>query len=130
MAAGSNQSQLAVINTSQTEEDDDGTAVSQSPIVPRYEPAIYKYSREEMIAMFVDDGYPLPELLPTYKSLFVDRIQQPLCLMPNSEDNISLASTRPTSPSVCIYISYSKSNPKTVGGVVPYNIDYHKAHLY
>lgn len=103
MATRNNVSPLSINNSSPIgDDDDDCCAVSHSPIVPRYEPAVYKYSREEMITMYVDDEYPLPELLPTYKSLFVDRIQQPLSLMNNSEDNISLISTRPASPSVCI----------------------------
>lgn len=103
MAAGSNASPLSINNVSPIgDDDDDCCTVSHSPIVPRYEPAVYKYSREEMITMYVDEGYPLPELLPIYKSLFVDRIQQPLFLMTNSEDNVSLISTRPTTPSVCI----------------------------
>lgn len=106
MAAGNNITPLTVVNVSSIEEDDD-SAISHSPRVPRYEPALYKYNREEMISVFVDDGYPLPELLPTYKSLFVDRIQQPLSLMPNLEENINLDNTAnpPSSPSVCIFYS-------------------------
>ncbi|KAH8325448.1 hypothetical protein KR074_003059 [Drosophila pseudoananassae] len=49
----------------------------------------YRYGREEMLSLF-DRNCLLPQILPSFKKLFIEKVQYPLALTPSSdEDNIS-----------------------------------------
>lgn len=49
----------------------------------------YRYGREEMLSLF-DRNCLLPQILPSFKKLFVEKVQYPLALTPSSdEDNQS-----------------------------------------
>jgi len=44
----------------------------------------YRYGREEMLSLF-DRNCMLPQILPSFKKLFVEKVQYPLALTPSSE---------------------------------------------
>ncbi|BFG06682.1 GIGYF family protein8 [Drosophila madeirensis] len=46
----------------------------------------YRYGREEMLSLF-DRHCLLPQILPSFKKLFVDRVQYPLALTPSTEED-------------------------------------------
>lgn len=48
----------------------------------------YRYGREEMLSLF-DRNCLLPQILPSFKKLFVDKVQYPLALTPSSEEEIN-----------------------------------------
>ncbi|KAH8266713.1 hypothetical protein KR026_004404 [Drosophila bipectinata] len=51
----------------------------------------YRYGREEMLSLF-DRNCLLPQILPSFKKLFIEKVQYPLALTPSSdEDNLSSA---------------------------------------
>ncbi|KAH8385440.1 hypothetical protein KR009_007705 [Drosophila setifemur] len=57
----------------------------------------YRYGREEMLSLF-DRNCLLPQILPSFKKLFVDKVQYPLALTPSSEEDNQLSlgsSSRP-----------------------------------
>ncbi|XP_030379364.1 GIGYF family protein CG11148 [Scaptodrosophila lebanonensis] len=56
----------------------------------------YRYGREEMLSLF-DRSCSLPQILPTFKKLFIDKVQYPLALTPSSEDDVN--SQAPTASS-------------------------------
>lgn len=58
---------------------------------PRYQLAEFRYGREEMLSLY-DKNVKLPELLPKFKKLFMEKIQCPLALLPPSteEDMVSV----------------------------------------
>ncbi|KAH8384334.1 hypothetical protein KR093_001932 [Drosophila rubida] len=47
----------------------------------------YRYGREEMLSLF-DRNCLLPQMLPSFKKLFVEKVQYPLALTPSSEEEI------------------------------------------
>ncbi|XP_022217346.2 GIGYF family protein Gyf isoform X1 [Drosophila obscura] len=46
----------------------------------------YRYGREEMLSLF-DRHCLLPQILPSFKKLFVDKVQYPLALTPSTEED-------------------------------------------
>ncbi|EDX15225.1 GD24369 [Drosophila simulans] len=48
----------------------------------------YRYGREEMLSLF-DRNCLLPQILPSFKKLFVEKVQYPLALTPSSEEDIN-----------------------------------------
>ncbi|XP_044316479.1 GIGYF family protein Gyf isoform X2 [Drosophila rhopaloa] len=46
----------------------------------------YRYGREEMLSLF-DRNCLLPQILPSFKKLFVEKVQYPLALTPGSEED-------------------------------------------
>ncbi|EDW83548.1 uncharacterized protein Dwil_GK13661 [Drosophila willistoni] len=48
----------------------------------------YRYGREEMLSLF-DRNCLLPQILPSFKKLFVEKVQYPLALTPSSEDELN-----------------------------------------
>lgn len=60
------------------------TAAASRNLLPEY-----RYGREEMLSLF-DRNCLLPQILPSFKKLFVEKVQYPLALTPSSdEDNQS-----------------------------------------
>ncbi|TDG39640.1 hypothetical protein AWZ03_013937 [Drosophila navojoa] len=45
----------------------------------------YRYGREEMLSLF-DRNCLLPQILPSFKKLFIEKVQYPLALTPSSEE--------------------------------------------
>lgn len=81
----------------------------------------YRYGREEMLSLF-DRNCLLPQILPSFKKLFVDKVQYPLALTPSSEEEINSHSPLGSSVSTwtyihifyiyhCMYIIYTKARP-------------------
>lgn len=61
---------------------------NSSPVAPsRYQLAEHRYGREEMLSLF-DKNIALPEILPRFKKLFMEKIQLPLALVPNTDEDI------------------------------------------
>uniref|UniRef100_A0A1B0GEJ7 GYF domain-containing protein n=1 Tax=Glossina morsitans morsitans TaxID=37546 RepID=A0A1B0GEJ7_GLOMM len=59
----------------------------------------FRYGREEMLSLF-EKTCSMPEILPSYKNLYVEKVQYPLALTPSSEEEMvaqgpSLPSQRP-----------------------------------
>lgn len=48
----------------------------------------YRYGREEMLSLF-DRNCLLPQILPSFKKLFIEKVQFPLALTPSSEEEIN-----------------------------------------
>ncbi|EDW10895.1 GIGYF family protein Gyf [Drosophila mojavensis] len=48
----------------------------------------YRYGREEMLSLF-DRNCLLPQILPSFKKLFIEKVQYPLALTPSSEDELN-----------------------------------------
>ncbi|XP_015044406.1 GIGYF family protein CG11148 [Drosophila pseudoobscura] len=67
------------------------TAASSRNMFPEY-----RYGREEMLSLF-DRHCLLPQILPSFKKLFVDKVQYPLALTPSTEEdnNQTGSSSRP-----------------------------------
>ncbi|XP_043947154.1 GIGYF family protein Gyf isoform X1 [Drosophila biarmipes] len=57
------------------------TASSSRNLFPEY-----RYGREEMLSLF-DRNCMLPQILPSFKKLFVEKVQYPLALTPSSEED-------------------------------------------
>lgn len=53
---------------------------------PRYQLAEYRYGREEMLLLC--DKARIPEILPKYKKLFVEKMNGPLALTPSTDDDV------------------------------------------
>lgn len=51
----------------------------------RFPLAEYRYGREEMLSLY-DKNFKLPELLPKFNKLFIEKMQCPLALLPPSAD--------------------------------------------
>lgn len=47
--------------------------------------AEFRYGREEMLSLY-DKNFKLPELLPNYHKLFIEKMQGPLALLPPTSD--------------------------------------------
>lgn len=52
----------------------------------------FRYGREEMLSLF-EKNCRLPEILPLYKNLYVEKIQCPLALTPGIDEVIMQVST-------------------------------------
>lgn len=65
----------------------------------------YRYGREEMLSLF-DRNCLLPQILPSFKKLFVDKVQYPLALTPSSEEEINSHSPLGSSVSTWIVITH------------------------
>lgn len=63
----------------------------------------YRYGREEMLSLF-DRNCLLPQILPSFKKLFVDKVQYPLALTPSSEEEINSHSPLGSSVSTKDYL--------------------------
>lgn len=63
-----------------------GSSLSAATAAPRYQLAEFRYGREEMLSLY-DKNVKLPELLPKFKKLFIEKIQCPLALLPPSTDD-------------------------------------------
>lgn len=61
-------------------------SLNQTAGTPRYQLAEFRYGREEMLLLF-DKNIKLPELLPKFKKLFIEKVQCPLALLPPSTDD-------------------------------------------
>lgn len=61
---------------------------------PRYQLAEYRYGREEMLLLC--DKARIPEILPKYKKLFVEKINGPLALSPSTDDDAVTYEVRTT----------------------------------
>lgn len=59
----------------------------------------YRYGREEMLSLF-DRNCILPQILPSFKKLFIEKVQYPLALTPSSEDEVHSQSQLSSSVSV------------------------------
>ncbi|KAI8118474.1 GIGYF family protein [Lucilia cuprina] len=55
----------------------------------------FRYGREEMLLLF-DRNCGIPEILPSYKNLFVERVQFPLALVPSTDEDMLQGSAPPT----------------------------------
>jgi PERQ amino acid-rich with GYF domain-containing protein len=53
--------------------------------VTKYPLAEFRYYREEMLSLF-DINVKLPEILPKFKKLFVEKVQFPLAFSPPTEE--------------------------------------------
>lgn len=53
---------------------------------PRYQLAEYRYGREEMLLLC--DKARIPEILPKYKKLFVEKMNGPLALTPSTDEDV------------------------------------------
>uniref|UniRef100_A0A0K8VHJ1 PERQ amino acid-rich with GYF domain-containing protein CG11148 n=1 Tax=Bactrocera latifrons TaxID=174628 RepID=A0A0K8VHJ1_BACLA len=47
----------------------------------------FRYGREEMLSLF-DKNYNMPEILPTFKKIFVEKVQLPLALIPSTDEEL------------------------------------------
>ncbi|XP_036232607.1 GIGYF family protein Gyf isoform X2 [Bactrocera oleae] len=47
----------------------------------------FRYGREEMLSLF-DKNYNMPEILPTFKKIFVEKAQLPLALTPSTDEEL------------------------------------------
>lgn len=50
----------------------------------------FRYGREEMLSLFDKAKQQLPEVLPRYRKLFIENIQNPLTMTPDTEDEITV----------------------------------------
>lgn len=57
----------------------------------------FRYGREEMLSLF-EKTCSMPEILPSYKNLYVEKVQYPLALTPSSEEE--MVAQGPSLPSV------------------------------
>lgn len=54
----------------------------------RYALAEFRYGREEMLALFDVKAVKTPEILVSFKNLYVDKVQCPLALTPCTDDDV------------------------------------------
>lgn len=55
----------------------------------RFPQAEFRYGREEMLSLH-DKSFKLPELLPKFHKLFIEKMQCPLALLPPSSDEVEV----------------------------------------
>ncbi|KAI9575345.1 hypothetical protein GQX74_013184 [Glossina fuscipes] len=60
----------------------------------------FRYGREEMLSLF-EKTCSMPEILPSYKNLYVEKVQYPLALTPSSEEE--MVTQGPSLPSRKVY---------------------------
>uniref|UniRef100_A0A1B0CYM1 Uncharacterized protein n=1 Tax=Phlebotomus papatasi TaxID=29031 RepID=A0A1B0CYM1_PHLPP len=70
---------------------DTGTGTGNS--AQRHQLAEFRYGREEMLSLF-DKNIKIPEILPKFKNLFVEKVQCPLALTPTTEDDLRVWQVR------------------------------------
>lgn len=58
----------------------------------RFPLAEYRYGREEMLSLY-DKNFKMPELLPKYNKLYIEKMQCPLALLPPSADEETVSAT-------------------------------------
>ncbi|XP_017477314.1 PREDICTED: PERQ amino acid-rich with GYF domain-containing protein CG11148 isoform X2 [Rhagoletis zephyria] len=56
-------------------------------LAPRNNFPEFRYGREEMLSLF-DKNYNMPEILPTFKKIFVEKVQLPLALTPSTDEEL------------------------------------------
>uniref|UniRef100_A0A0A1WKA3 PERQ amino acid-rich with GYF domain-containing protein CG11148 n=1 Tax=Zeugodacus cucurbitae TaxID=28588 RepID=A0A0A1WKA3_ZEUCU len=56
-------------------------------LAPRNTFPEFRYGREEMLSLF-DKNYNMPEILPTFKKIFVEKVQLPLALTPSTDEEL------------------------------------------
>lgn len=66
----------------------------------------FRYGREEMLLLF-DRNCAIPEILPSYKNLFVERVQFPLALVPSTDEEM-MQGTAPTAVCMKDFIFFLK----------------------
>lgn len=54
-------------------------------LASRYPLAEFRYGREEMLSLY-DKNCKLPELLPKFNKLFIEKMQYPLALLPTTAE--------------------------------------------
>ncbi|XP_031629871.1 GIGYF family protein CG11148 isoform X2 [Contarinia nasturtii] len=62
-----------------------GGGLSYNSQSTRFPLAEYRYGREEMLSLY-DKNFKIPELLPKYNKLYIEKMQCPLALLPPSAD--------------------------------------------
>lgn len=55
----------------------------------RHTLAKFRYSREEMLSIF-DEARQLPNSYPLFKNLFIDKLQNPLAMTPDTENEVTV----------------------------------------
>ncbi|XP_034112220.1 GIGYF family protein Gyf [Drosophila albomicans] len=68
----------------------------------------YRYGREEMLSLF-DRNCLLPQILPSFKKLFVEKVQYPLALTPSSEEEMMNSQNSPGSSTRPAWLQRSAS---------------------
>ncbi|XP_050339543.1 GIGYF family protein Gyf isoform X1 [Bactrocera neohumeralis] len=71
------------------------TSSVSSPVISQFSYALaprntfpeFRYGREEMLSLF-DKNYNMPEILPTFKKIFVEKVQLPLALIPSTDEEL------------------------------------------
>lgn len=61
----------------------------------------FRYGREEMLLLF-DRNCNIPEILPSYKNLFIEKVQFPIALVPSTDEEMIMQG--PVPPTVSIYL--------------------------
>ncbi|XP_053969044.1 GIGYF family protein Gyf isoform X1 [Anastrepha ludens] len=56
-------------------------------LAPRNTFPEFRYGREEMLSLF-DKNYNMPEILPAFKTIFVEKVQLPLALTPSTDEEL------------------------------------------
>lgn len=56
----------------------------------RYQLADLRYGREEMLALFDKAKQLVPHVLPRFKNLYIETIQNPLAMTPDTEDGVTV----------------------------------------
>ncbi|XP_004520931.1 GIGYF family protein CG11148 isoform X2 [Ceratitis capitata] len=56
-------------------------------LAPRNAFPEFRYGREEMLSLF-DKNYNMPEILPTFKKIFIEKVQLPLALTPSTDEEL------------------------------------------
>ena len=78
IASTSNMNSINILNSSST---------NMIPGAPRHQLAEFRYGREEMLSLF-DKSIGIPDILPKFKKLFIEKIQCPLALTPSTEEEV------------------------------------------
>ncbi|XP_037954861.1 GIGYF family protein CG11148 isoform X2 [Teleopsis dalmanni] len=75
----SNNSNIGIISTMNSNH-----GASSKNLLPEF-----RYGREEMLSLF-DKNCNMPDVLPMYKKLFIEKVQYPVALLPTSDDEMIL----------------------------------------
>lgn len=86
-------------------------------LAPRFQQAEFRYGREEMLSLCQKD-MKLPEILPSFKKLFVEKEQLPLALSPSTEDENMFSFTPRSSWSLRSPVSLAPPTRMGRGGSV------------
>lgn len=90
------------------------TSSVSSPVISPFSYALaprntfpeFRYGREEMLSLF-DKNYNMPEILPTFKKIFVEKAQLPLALTPSTDEELLPQVPPVTTVSIYILIIYA-----------------------